>query len=219
MHRNIRQSLSLCDKHLSSYQLRQKKMNKDPFTSRDPDPEHSRYIQSSDYDFWWKSFNSRPHLPQVRSHYLSEGPTKACQIFNSPSRTNSTTACDRPFTFNFCITLEMWFRTVFSLINSCWAISFVVLSCTSSSNTSRSLFVSKGFPLRFCVKYATLLARALWTRGSGTQSGYFMNGLIRWWTEKGKLGLIKKSQIPRCHPMLFLFWRWRSGNGLGCGSL
>lgn len=70
-----------------------------------------------------------------------------CQIFNSPSFINSTTACERPLTFNFCMTLEMWLRTVFSLINNCPAISRVVLSCTSNSNTSRSRWVNKNLLL------------------------------------------------------------------------
>ena len=35
------------------------------------------------------------------------------------------TAWERPFTPNFCIVLEIWFLTVFSLMKSCCAISFV----------------------------------------------------------------------------------------------
>lgn len=64
---------------------------------------------------------------------------------SSPIRRSSTTACERPFTPSFCIALLMWLRTVFSLINSSPAMSFVVLSCTRSSNTSRSRLVSSGF--------------------------------------------------------------------------
>lgn len=64
---------------------------------------------------------------------------------SSPIRRSSTTACERPFTPSFCMALLMWLRTVFSLMNNSLAISFVVLSCTSNSNTSRSRFVSSGF--------------------------------------------------------------------------
>lgn len=73
--------------------------------------------------------------------------TNVSQIFNSPSFISSTTACERPLTFSFCMTLEMWLRTVFSLINNCPAISRVVLSCTSNSKTSRSRWVNKNLLL------------------------------------------------------------------------
>lgn len=43
------------------------------------------------------------------------------------------------------ITLEIWLRTVFSLMKSVSAISFVVLSCTRSSNTSLSRIVRSDF--------------------------------------------------------------------------
>ena len=59
-------------------------------------------------------------------------------------RRSSTTAWERPLTPSFCMAFEIWFRTVFSLMNSSFAISFVVLSWTNSSNTSFSLFVSNG---------------------------------------------------------------------------
>jgi hypothetical protein len=80
---------------------------------------------------------------------------------SSPIRTSSTTACERPFTPNFCMTLLIWLRTVFSLIKSWLAISFVVLSCTSSSKTSLSLLVNIGFAFcSFPFNSAPLLARA-----------------------------------------------------------
>jgi len=70
--------------------------------------------------------------------------------FNSPILSNSTMAWDRPLTPSFWMELEIWFRTVFSLINSSSAISLVVLSWTSSSNTSFSLFVNNGLRSKRC---------------------------------------------------------------------
>lgn len=52
------------------------------------------------------------------------------------------TACVLPLTPNFWIVLDMWLRTVFSLIPRNSAISDVDLFATSKSKTSCSLFVS-----------------------------------------------------------------------------
>lgn len=95
---------------------------------------------------------------------------------SSPTFNNSTTAWALPLTPSFCMTLLIWLRTVFSLINSCFAISFVVLSCTSSSNTSLSRLVSNG--LDFCsfpFKKPPLLATGSITR-LRIQSSYCMTG-------------------------------------------
>ena len=54
---------------------------------------------------------------------------------------NSTTAPALPLTPNFCITFDIWFLTVFSLIPRSSAISLVVLLIINCSNTSFSLFV------------------------------------------------------------------------------
>lgn len=62
--------------------------------------------------------------------------------FISPILISSITACALPFTPNFWMTFDMWFRTVFSDMKSSSAISFVVLSWTKISNTSFSRFVN-----------------------------------------------------------------------------
>ena len=52
----------------------------------------------------------------------------------SLSLSNSTTAAALPFTPNFCMTFDIWFLTVFSLIPKDLAMSIVDLFKTSKSN-------------------------------------------------------------------------------------
>ena len=62
---------------------------------------------------------------------------------NSFNLISSTTAPLLDLTPSFCIVLEIWFLTVFSLISKSVAISLVVLLSIKRLNISFSLFVNK----------------------------------------------------------------------------
>lgn len=123
-----------------------------------------------------KNLLSAPRVRRNRKKVCGFLPLRNRQIFNSPSLISSTTACARPFTFNFCITLDMWFLTVFSLINSWPAMSRVVLSCTRSSKTSRSRCVNRNLLLRsllFKMRHPSLLGFCGLTRLRDTVNTFY----------------------------------------------
>ena len=86
----------------------------------------------------------------------------------SPSLISSTTAPALPFTDNFCIVLEIWFLTVFSLIDKTSAISLVLLFSTNKLNVFnieqiniRKYFRKQFVDLIFCLDSRVIFMKDL----------------------------------------------------------